>query len=97
MAACVLCFAFLCLLGLLASGCGGSNVVNPDEALKAAAVASAHRACTAEARALKAMSLALGESCEVQAAKLDALVHTNQDCKAYFGDATITVHDVCVQ
>lgn len=53
---------------------------------------SAHqRACVAKGENLISKDQMKGEPCEATALRLEALVRTDEDCKAFYGDAGITV------
>lgn len=53
------------------------------------------KACGLQGDAVISMSKVLGEDCLARTARLNDLVATDADCKAYFGDRKVKVSDVC--
>ena len=60
------------------------------------ALSRAHqRACGLQGDVIISMSKTLGEDCVARTARLNELIQTDEDCKAYFGDRKVQVSDVC--
>jgi len=53
------------------------------------------KACGLQGDVVISMSKTLGEDCVARTARLNELVATDADCKAYFGDRKVQVSDVC--
>lgn len=67
-----------------AVGCPGERAADPTTSLKNHQVA-----CTAKGEAIVGMDLFQGEPCTSTELRLEALVKTDPDCRAYFGDASV--------
>ena len=82
------------VLAALWVGCKGSNY--DVKAADQVALSRAHqRACGLQGDVIISMSKTLGEDCVARTARLNDLVTTDEDCKAYFGDRKVQVSDVC--
>jgi hypothetical protein len=53
------------------------------------------RACSAKGEVQISLGKSLGEDCTQRTARLNELVKTDQDCKAYFGSKPVEVSSVC--
>lgn len=82
------------VLAALWVGCKGTTYET--KTADQVALSRAHqRACGLQGDVLISMSKALGEDCVARMARLNELVKTDEDCKAYFGDRKVEVGNVC--
>lgn len=75
------------LIGLFAVACWDT----PPPAQPTAELSAHQRACVAKGENLIQKDQMKGEPCEATAMRLEALVQTDEDCRAFYGDAGITV------
>lgn len=75
-------------------GCKGTTYET--KTASASELKKAHqRACGLQGDVIISMSKTLGEDCVARTARLNELVKTDEDCKAFFGDRKVQVSDVC--
>lgn len=85
---------FLITFLVILAGCENNYVNHPLSTEDQLRLAN-KRACGARGEVVISMSKMLNETCEQRTARLNELVKTDQDCKAYFGDKPVQVSDVC--
>lgn len=88
---------FVCALSFLGlAACGPTKpAANAPDSL--AARKSAATACELRGNALIAKSRAEGDKCEKTTFLLQEMVRTDENCLIYFGDAGVTVVDLCTE
>ena len=67
------------------------SCIAPPHVSSPADIQANKRACTAKGEVIISKDLLLNEPCAATALRLAALVATDEDCRAYYGDAGITV------